>query len=282
MTNLFQKAVKSKAKLRLAITGTSGAGKTYTSLSIASGMSDKIALIDTEFGSASKYAGIFDFDTCNLEKPTIDAYCDLIKVAGENYDVVVIDSLSHAWDELLDQVEKIAKAKYNGNTFRAWSEGTPLQKKLINTILTCPAHVICTMRVKSEYVVDKNDRGKTEIRKVGLSPRQREGMEYEFDMLMEGNDEHYFRISKDRTGKFQDQIIEKPNKEFGKELINWLNDAPEIDVNSIDDLDKLKLMYKQAQTRGDKELMDKITIRGKELNNKNEEKDQNTENNQDA
>jgi len=221
---MFKKASKKQSKLRLAVSGVSGAGKTYTALRIASGMSKKIALIDTEYGSASKYGDIFSFDTLDLKVATIDKYIGAIKEAGSlGYEVLIIDSLSHAWDFLLEEVDKIAKSKYNGNSFRAWSEGTPMQKNFINAILSSPCHIIATMRVKTEYVVESNSKGKMAPRKVGLSPRQREGLEYEFDMLMEGNHEHYFHISKDRTSKFQDKIIEKPDEKFGKELIDWLN-----------------------------------------------------------
>ena len=226
---MFKKATKKQSKLRLAIAGTSGAGKTYTALRIASGMGDKIALIDTEYGSASKYAGNFNFDTLALKEPTIDNYIKAIQEAGKlSYEILIIDSLSHAWDFLLEEVDRISKAKYHGNSFRGWSEGTPLQKKFINSILACPCHVIVTMRVKTEYVVESNDKGKMAPRKVGLSPRQREGLEYEFDMLMECNNEHYFTVVKDRTGKYQDMIIEKPTEEFGKELIEWLNEGEKV------------------------------------------------------
>ena len=96
----FQKATKTKSKLRLAIFGPSGSGKTYSALRIAKGMSDKIALIDTERGSASKYADRFEFDVLDLEQKNIDAYMKAImaaQVAG--YEVLIIDSLSHAWQD---------------------------------------------------------------------------------------------------------------------------------------------------------------------------------------
>jgi hypothetical protein len=249
---MFKKATKKQSKLRLALSGTSGAGKTYTALRIASGMSDKIALIDTEYGSASKYASIFNFDTLELKVASIDNYVKAIMDAGNSgYEVLIIDSISHAWDFLLDEVEKIAKAKCGGNTFRAWAEGTPLQKKFINAILASPCHVICTMRVKTEYAVEANEKGRMTPRKVGLAPRQREGLEYEFDMLMEGNNDHFFLVSKDRTGKYQDKIIEKPSEEFGKELIDWLNDGEEVKIEtaSLGTLNKLVNLVKILEVK---------------------------------
>lgn len=150
----FQKASKSKSKLRLAIFAPAGGGKSRTSLSIAKGLGGKVAVIDTERGSASKYADRFDFDVCELLEPTIDNYVKTINDAI-GYDVLIIDSLSHGWADLLQEVEKIAQAKFRGNTWSAWSEGTPKQRKLVDAILSYPGHVIATMRVKTEWTVQQ-------------------------------------------------------------------------------------------------------------------------------
>lgn len=224
----FQKAVKSKSKLRCAVFGPPGAGKTYSALAIASGLAGKIALIDSERSSASKYADRFDFDTVDLQKKNIDEYIRYIGDAGKaGYDVLVIDSLSHAWQELLQEVEKLAQTKFRGNTWSAWSEGTPKQKALVDAILSFPGHVIATMRSKVEYIVTENDRGKTAPKKIGLSPEQGKGIEYEFDLLIEINQDHYATVTKDRTGKFQDSIIERPGIDFGNDLALWLNSGIE-------------------------------------------------------
>lgn len=241
---MFKKATKKKSKLRLAISGPSGSGKTKSALRIASGLGKKIAFIDTEFGSASKYADDHEFDVVDLDNASINNYINAIREADNlGYDVLIIDSLSHAWEYLLEKVEQLAKAKYQGNTFRAWAEGTPEQKQFIDAILRSKCHVICTMRVKTDYAVEQNDKGKMAIKKVGLAPRQREGLEYEFDMLMEGTVDHYFTVSKDRTGKYQDKIIEKPGEDFGAELADWLSvgKEPEPDTDlliAIDDMNK--------------------------------------------
>lgn len=225
----FQKAVKSKSKLRCAVFGPPGAGKTFSALAIASGLGGKIALIDSERKSASKYADRFDFDTVDLERKNIDEYIMYISEARKaGYDVLVIDSLSHGWQELLDQVDKLAAAKYKGNTWAAWSEGTPQQKKFVDAILSYPGHVIATMRSKIEYVTSKDDRGKTDIKKAGMAPEQGKGIEYEFDLLIEINQDHFATVTKDRTGKYQDRIIEKPGVEFGKDLADWLNSGAEV------------------------------------------------------
>lgn len=256
---MFKKATKKEAKLRLAIFSPSGGGKTFTALRIAKGIGGKIALIDTERKSASKYADRFEFDVAELEKPTIENYVKFIESA-DGYDVLIIDSLSHGWQELLQEVEHIAKTRYRGNTWSAWSEGTPMQKKLVNAILNFDGHVISTMRVKTEWTTEKDERtGKNRPVRVGMSPEQGKGIEYEFDLLMEMTTDHIATVIKDRTGKFQDKIIEKPTEKFGKQLAEWLNDGMSQDdyinqaiseaqsASSIEELQKVWRSYKDLQ-----------------------------------
>jgi hypothetical protein len=223
----FKKAVKSQSKLRAAMFGPSGAGKTYSALAIASGMGGKIALIDSERSSASLYADRFNFDQVDLVEKTVDEYVRYIdEAAAAGYDVLIIDSLSHAWEILNEEVQQIADAMFRGNFWSAWSKGTPRQRKLINAIVGFPGHIIATMRSKTEWQTGSGSDGKKSgpVR-VGLAPEQGKGIEYEFTILFELSTEHLAHIIKDRTGKFQDKIIEKPGKEFGQQLVAWLNEG---------------------------------------------------------
>jgi hypothetical protein len=221
----FQRATKRQAKLRAALFGPAGAGKTFTALRIATGIGGNIAVIDTERGSASKYADRFAFDVLELGKRTIDDYIAAIREAGAaGYPVLVVDSMSHAWQELLEEVERLARAKYKGNTWSAWSDGTPKQRALIDAIQTYPGHVLATMRSKTEWTTEEVNGKKTPVR-VGLAPETGKGAEYEFDLLLEMTTEHIARVLKDRTGKFQDALIEKPGEEFGQALAAWLEEG---------------------------------------------------------
>ena len=223
----FKKATKAQANLHAAIHGPSGAGKTFTSLRVGTGLAGgkPIAVIDTERGSASKYADRFSFDVLELEDQTIDGYVAAIgEAAKAGYAVLIIDSLSHGWQTLLEEVEKLAKAKYRGNTWSAWSEGTPHQRRLVQAILNYPGHVIATMRSKTEWTTVDNN-GKKTPQRVGLAPEQGKGIEYEFDLLLEISTEHIGHVIKDRTGKFQDKLIDKPGEDFGKQLAAWLSDG---------------------------------------------------------
>jgi hypothetical protein len=224
----FQPAQKSKCKLRCAIFGPSGSGKTMSALRIATGMGGKIAVIDTEFGSASKYADRFKFDAVNLDSPNIDTYIQAMDIAAKaGYEVLIIDSASHGWQELLTAIDQLAKTKYKGNSWSAWCEGTPKQREFVTAIQSYPGHIIATMRSKTEWQTETNNGGKMRPIRVGLTPEQGKGIEYEFDMLIELNVEHACQIIKDRTGKYQDKIIDKPGEDFGKELVAWLNNGAE-------------------------------------------------------
>lgn len=264
--SVFKKATKSQAKLRAAIFGPSGAGKTFSSLRIATGLAGKvgrIAVIDTERGSAAKYADLFQFDVAEPSDKTIESYVETIRQA-HGYDVLVIDSLSHAWAELLTEIDRLANAKFRGNTWSAWSEGTPKQRKLIDAILDFPGHVIATMRSKTEWQSTSDSNGKSRPVRVGLAPEQGKGIEYEFDVLFEISPEHVVHVIKDRSGRFQDKLIEKPNEQFGQELAAWLSDgvpaeAQEVidgarrvidTATTVDVLDKVKARIGQRVSEG--------------------------------
>ena len=225
---MFRKAVKSQSKARIGIIGPSGSGKTYTALKIASALGEKIAVIDTEYGSASKYADEFEFDVCELSSYDPRYYTKAIQAAGQaGYDVIIIDSLSHAWSgeggalELADKY----KAKYRGNKFAAWSEVTPLHNQLVHAMLGAPAHLIATLRSKMEYIQTKDDKGSVVIKKVGMAPIQRDGMEYEFDIVGDMDLEHNLVISKTRCRALDGAVIKKPGEELAKTVRDWLSDG---------------------------------------------------------
>jgi len=226
MRPTFQKATKKSAKLRLGLCGPAGSGKTYSALAIASGLGKRIAVIDTEHGSASLYADKYSFDTLNLESFSPDAYVEAIKAAeSEGYEVVVIDSLSHAWmgkDGALEQVDQATKRSGSKNSYFAWRDVTPKHNALVEAIVQCKAHVIATIRSKIEYAVDKDDRGKVSPRKIGTAPIQREGMEYEFSVWGELDLEHNYIVSKTRCSVLTGKVIHSPGEQLAQTLKTWL------------------------------------------------------------
>ena len=220
----FKKATKKQAKLRLALFGVSGSGKTYSALRLAKGLGGSIAVIDTENHTACKYSDRFDFDVCECEKASINNIVNLLNEASE-YDVLMIDSLTHAWDELLDEVNRIAKTKFGGNSWSAWSEGTPKQRAFIKALLDFKGHLIVTMRSETSWEVTENDKGKKVPVRIGTAPKQGKSIEYEFDMLMQLSQDHSALVLKDRTGKYQDECIDLIDEELGKQSGEWLSDG---------------------------------------------------------
>lgn len=230
----FKKATKTALSIKMAISGTSGSGKTYSALLIAKGLGGKTAVLDTEGGSASLYADLFDFDTWEDMDPRgfpPEFFIYVIKAAEEaGYHNLIIDSLSHEWmgrGGCLEITDAIARAKHKGNTFTAWNEVTPRHNRLIDTILGSSLNIIATMRSKSDYVITKDEKsGKSTPQKVGLATIQRDGMDYEFTLMFElDRDTHMANPGKDRTHLFSDPII--ITEETGRLIASWLTAPPE-------------------------------------------------------
>lgn len=192
---------------------------------LAAGLGGTTALIDTEHGSASKYADLFTFDTLELTTFSPEVYIEAIHAAGAaGYDNLIIDSLSHAWagtGGALEMVEKL-KAKHSGNKFAAWGDIMPLQNRLIEAMLTSPCHVIVTIRSKMEYV-QTEENGKKVVKKVGMQPVQRDGLEYEFDIVADMDTEHNFIVSKTRCNAMDGFIVNKPTAEVATMIKTWLD-----------------------------------------------------------
>ena len=224
----FVKATTFSPKLRLALSGPPGSGKTYTALKIATAMKCKaIAVIDTENASAAKYRHDFNFDVGVLEAFSPLAYVAEIEEAEKaGYDIIIIDSLSHAWDGeggALEMADKAAK-RYK-TSFQAWGDVTPLHRQLIKAITGCKAHVIATMRSKTEYAVEQQPGKKIQVRKLGLAPIQRQGTEYEFDIVGEMDQDNTIVITKSRCSPLHGQVISKPGVEIAEALTTWLASA---------------------------------------------------------
>ncbi len=227
MSTLIRKAERKKAKLRLALVGPTGSGKTFSALQLASGLGTKIGLLDTENGSGDLYADSFDYDVITLAAPyTVQKYRDAIKAfEAEGYDVIIIDSLSHAWAGVGGLLDKQGQLEGSGrfkNSFATWREITPEHNRLVEQMLTSPCHIIATMRAKTEYVLEKDEKGRQVPRKIGLSPVQRDGLEYEMTIVMDISENHIATASKDRTGLF-DGWADRISKATGGALLEWLN-----------------------------------------------------------
>lgn len=256
----IRKAERRKAKLRLGITGPAGSGKTYGALQVAFGIGGRIVLIDTENGSGDLYAGLGEYDVCTLEAPyTVQKYLEAINLCEKSgYSVIIIDSLSHAWagsGGLLDMQGNLVDNS-RMNAFSAWRKVTPLHNKLVDAMLSSKSHIIATMRSKTEYIQVENERGKSEIKKVGLAPVQRDGMEYEFGLIFDLGMNHMCTVSKDRTGLFDGQVF-MLTPETGEALKEWLNTGK--DYGAVKELYNQYLARYENDAEKAKEAMLAIT-----------------------
>lgn len=221
----FKKAEKKLTSLKIAITGPSGSGKTFSALRMAHGLGKKIAVIDTENSSACLYSDKFSFDVLEIEPPyTLDKYLTGIADAEKgDYDVIIVDSISHAWAGEGGLLEKKSAldSRGSGSGYTNWASITKEHEQFKSKILNSKSHLICTMRSKQDYVLEMNDKGKSIPKKVGLAPIQRDGMEYEFTLVLDVAMDHQAVSSKDRTGLFDGKVF-IPTEDTGKTLMKWL------------------------------------------------------------
>ena len=218
---MYKKAQRSNRKLRMAIAGIAGSGKTYTALRLASELGNRVALLDTERSSAEVYSDRFDFDVAQLETHHPQNYVDAIK-AAQDYDVLIVDSLSHAWmgrDGALDLVGK------QGKSFNAWGKVTPLQNLLLDTLLSYPGHIIATMRMKQAYEQEKDAKGKISVAKIGLATQQRDGIDYEFDLFGVMDVMNNMTIEKSRCPELSGMVFARPGEELAEMIKSWLSSA---------------------------------------------------------
>lgn len=226
--SMFKKAERKQVKLKIALTGPSGSGKTMSALLLAMGIGKKIAVIDTENGSASLYADRFDFDTIVLKSPyTVAKYLEAMNAASAaGFDVLIIDQISHAWageGGLLAKKEAL-DSRGGSNSYTNWGGITKEHEQFKSAILNYEGHLICTMRSKQDYVLEQNEKGKSVPKKVGMAPIQREGMEYEFTTVFDLAMDHYAQSSKDRTSLFDGQLF-KITPDTGALFMKWLSVA---------------------------------------------------------
>jgi hypothetical protein len=232
----FKVAKREKIKGRIGLCGSSGSGKTFGGLMIAKGLANggTIAFIDTEKGKSRLHVGkpgVPTYQVANLDPPyTPQKYIQLMHEAMQlQPDVLIIDSLSHAWAGEGGILEMVDRVKSGGNNFTAWRTLTPLHNKFVDEILSLPCHVIVTMRTKTEWLTEKNESGKMTVRKVGLAPIQRDGMEYEFDVVLDvDREKHTATASKDRTSLFDSEIGFTITEQHGIALRKYLDEGEDV------------------------------------------------------
>ena len=246
----LKKSERCKAKIKMALQAPSGAGKSYSALLLAQGLTNgnlsKVAVIDTEAGSSNLYAHIGSYNVLNLESPhSPERYIEAIDLCIKSgMEVIILDSISHCWDFLLDY-----HASLTGNSFTNWNKITPRQKAFVEKILQSDVHIICTMRVKQDYVLSEI-KGKMVPEKVGLKAIQRDEISYEFTIVFDIDYKHFATASKDRTNLFEGKPQFVINSNTGKKILDWCNsnmtkEELQVKVSECNNLSELTTLYNE-------------------------------------
>jgi hypothetical protein len=235
---VFTEATREQLKLRMALTGVTGGGKTYTALSLITyllggdvrdpSMARRIALLDTERGSASRYANGRPFHFFRAEPTSFEPemFVAAIRAAERaGFEGLIIDSFSHEWIGTGGALEQVDRAAKNGNTFVAWGSVTPRHNAVIDAIMSSPLHIIATMRAKMAHEQTVDGNGKKVVRKLGLAAQQRDGIEYEFDIIGDMDITNELTITKSRCSDLNGKFFKLPGRELAAIINAWLDDG---------------------------------------------------------
>lgn len=265
-----------QAKMKLALQGASGTGKTYSSLLLAFGMINdwsKIAVIDSENGSSNLYAHLGAFKVLSLPQPfTPETYIEAITICeNAGIELIIIDSLSQSWEYLLEY-----HAGLQGNSFTNWSKITPKYNTLIQKMLNSDCHILATFRTKQDYVLnEKNNRIIPE--KVGLKAIMRDGIDYEFTIVFDIDIKHNVKASKDRTELFSDKPEFVINADTGKRILEWCNSGVNVEMvrkqilesNTIEELSSIYHKYPEWYQELTSDFINRKTAILEDIKNKN-------------
>lgn len=252
----LQQTQRHNVKLRLGISASSGFGKTYSALQLAYGMTgdwSKIAVIDTENSSASLYSNLGNFNVLNLSAPyTPERYIEAIELCERaQMEVIIIDSITHEWQGdggCLQIHEQL------GGRFQDWAKVKPRHQKFIDHILQSNCHIITTTRRKTDYSLDVSNNGRSKVVKHGTKEITSEGFEYELSVNFELiNENHFCKVSKDRTSLFQGKPEFIINAETGKQLKAWCNQGISLEdikqeISNTTTLEGLRHLYQKHST----------------------------------
>lgn len=232
-----RRASKKNAKLRLWIDAPPGGGKTKTSIIIAKlligepfllpeGVPSRVCVLDTERESAELYADEFTFDVIPIAPGhySPQAFTRALHEAEMGSDVVILDSTTHEWKWCLKEVDRLAKAKYKGNSWSAWSEVRPPHDEFVDAMMGSPCHIIATARSKQATVQEKDEKsGRTTVKTLGLEAQQDTDMEYAFGIALHMDTDNVGRIGKTRCSAIKGKEFPLPGKDLADELLRWLN-----------------------------------------------------------
>lgn len=251
-----RKAEKRKLAVKVLCAGSSGSGKTYSALTLATGIIKKsggeIYLINTEGDRGEMYANKFEYNIVDMPEPrSPENYIEAIQYCiNQGAAVIIVDSLSHEWNYLNEQVNNMA-----GNSFNNWGKQKPRHRKLVDFIVESKVHIIATGRGKDEYVMEMNDKGKQTPKKVGMGIQQEKDTEYEYMVTFNiSQDNHVATAMKDNTGLFEGRYDVLTEKD-GEALYDWANSGEECVFNATSAQNEIIALAKELGGSANPEVM---------------------------
>lgn len=255
----IKRAERKQAVIKMGLQGPSGSGKTYSAILLAKGLVgqlEKVAVVDSENHSSELYSHLGYFSVVTIGPPySPEKYIEAISLCeAAGMEVIIIDSISHEWDGAGGIID--LHSNMVGNSFTNWSRMTPRHNAFVNKILQSPAHIIATIRSKQDYVLSERN-GKVVPEKVGLKGVTRDGMDYEFTIVLDLDLKHNATGSKDRTGLFMDKPQFVITEETGSMIKNWCNAGIKVsdievqidECGNLDDLRKILIKYPEYRER---------------------------------
>lgn len=232
-----REAVRSAARLKIALEGPPGVGKTFSALLIAKELGKKIGLLDSENGRALKSVGqpgIPPFLHEPLADPTVQAYLEKTdEAAADGVDVLIYDSWSHSWTSALEAVDAMGGNKFSNG----WKAVSPMVKRLIRKMLAYPGHCVATMRVDTDWAMEKDEKGKVVPQKVGLKTVAGKGVDYEFDWVLRfvGNGKLVVMKTTNESLLPENAIVDRADlPKIARRLVDWLNEgAPQCPADAL-------------------------------------------------
>lgn len=290
---LLQPATRKAVAPKVILAGPSGSGKSLSALLLAAGMIDvrtdadwaDIVVADADNLSSTYYVDtaftvgdgvnepvecvtIGRFTLIDFKPPYHpDRWIKLInEVVEAKKKILILDNFSAEWEGdggVLDWTRRL------GGRASDWSVTDPAHNRVLDAIRKAPIPIIATLREKQAIEIMKvpDGRGgeKTEVRKLGMKPKQREGIEYEFDLQMSiAHDTHTASVGtgKDRTGLFSTRIPSVITPETGRTLANWAKSGDEpvgsrgwvarraAAIRDAKSIDELRDVFQKTNTQG--------------------------------
>jgi len=238
---IFKEAQNEMAYLKAGFYGEAGSGKSFTSSRIAIGLvkyikaKKPVMYFDTETGSdflirQFKEAGI------ELHTAKTRAFSDLLVAVDEaekTASVMIIDSITHVWNELIESYMK--KLELKRLSLKHWIPLKTTWREFTTRYVNSKLHIIVCGRSadKWEEVEDPED-GSKELRKTGTKMRTETEMGYEPSLLVEleaiqlsprvgGQLIHRAHVKKDRFDVINGQVFDQPTFETFLPHISLLN-----------------------------------------------------------